>query len=117
MTSGPTPFLKQLWQVDADALLERVSHKAMSQSAVIMHEGSAGENVALVLGGRVKLEVRGVGDRTVVLAIRGPGELLGEIAALGGIRRSATVVALEDVKIGVLSGEDFRGYLREHPDA
>ena len=72
MTSGPTPFLKQLWKVDADALLERVRRKTMTRSDVIMHEGSAGENVALVLGGRVKLEARGVGDRTVVLAIRGP---------------------------------------------
>ena len=117
MTSGPTPFLKQLWQVDADALLERVSHKAMSQSAVIMHEGSAGENVALVLAGRVKLVARGVGERTVVLAIRGPGELVGEMAALGGTRRSATAIADEDVELGFLSGEDFRGYLRDHPDA
>ena len=117
MTSGPTPFLKQLWQVDADALLERVSHKAMSQSAVIMHEGSAGENVALVLAGRVKLVARGVGERTVVLAIRGPGELVGEMAALGGTRRSATAIADEDVELGLLSGEDFRGYLRDHPDA
>ncbi len=117
MTSGPTPFLKQLWQVDANALLERVSHKAMPESAVIMHEGSAGENVALVLAGRVKLVARGVGDRTVVLAIRGQGELVGEMAALGGTRRSATAIALEDVELGVLSGEDFRGYLREHPDA
>jgi CRP-like cAMP-binding protein len=117
MASGPTPFLKQLWQVDADALLERVSHKAMPESAVIMHEGSTGENVALVLAGRVKLVARGVGDRSVVLAIRGPGELIGEMAALGGTRRSATAVAVEDVELGVLPGEDFRGYLREHPDA
>lgn len=117
MTSGPTPFLKQLWKVDADALLERVSRKTVEGSAVIMHEGSAGETVALVLEGRVKLEARGVGEKTVVLAIRGPGELLGEMAAVGGTRRIATAVALGDVEIGALSGEDFRSYLREHPDA
>jgi CRP-like cAMP-binding protein len=117
MTSGPTPFLKQLGQVDADALLERVSRKAMPQDAVIMHEGSAGENVALVLAGSVKLVARGVGERSVVLAIRGPGELVGEMAALGGTRRTATAIAVEDVNLGVLPGEDFRSYLREHPDA
>jgi CRP/FNR family transcriptional regulator, cyclic AMP receptor protein len=117
MSSGPTPFLRQLGQVDADALLQRISRKAMPHSAVIMHEGSAGENVALVLEGRVKLVARGVGDRSVVLAIRGPGELVGEMAALGGTRRSATAIAEEDVELGVLSGDEFRGYLREHPDA
>jgi CRP/FNR family transcriptional regulator, cyclic AMP receptor protein len=117
MTSGPPPFLKQLGHVDSDALLERVSRKSMGRSAVIMHEGSAGENVALVLAGRVQLVARGVSDRSVVLAIRGPGELLGEMAALGGTRRTATATALENVEIGLLSGEDFRAYLREHPDA
>lgn len=117
MSSGPTPFLKQLGQVDADALLERVSRKPMAQDAIIMHEGSAGENVALVLSGSVKLVARGAGDRSVVLAIRGPGELVGEMAAIGGTRRSATAIADEDVELGVLPGEDFRRYLREHPDA
>jgi CRP/FNR family transcriptional regulator, cyclic AMP receptor protein len=117
MSSGPTPFLRQLGQVDADALLKTVSRKAMPPSAVIMHEGSAGENVALVLAGRVRLVARGVGDRSVVLAMRGPGELVGEMAALGGTRRSATAIAAEDVELGVLSGEEFRDYLREHPDA
>jgi CRP-like cAMP-binding protein len=117
MTSGSTPFLKQLGQADADALLERMSRKVMARSTVIMHEGSAGENVALVLEGRVKLAAHGVGDRSVVLAIRGPGELLGEMAALGGTRRSATATALEDVELGLLSGDDFRSYLRDHPDA
>jgi CRP-like cAMP-binding protein len=117
MSSGPTPFLRQLGQVDADALLQRISRKAMPHSAVIMHEGSADENVALVLEGRVKLVARGVANRTVVLAIRGPGELVGEMAALGGTRRSATAIAEEDVELGVLSGDEFRGYLREHPDA
>jgi CRP/FNR family transcriptional regulator, cyclic AMP receptor protein len=117
MSSGPTPFLRQLGQVDADALLQRISRKAMRHSAVIMHEGSPDENVALVLEGRVKLVARGVGDRSVVLAIRGPGELVGEMAALGGTRRSATAIAEEDVELGVLSGDEFRRYLREHPDA
>jgi CRP-like cAMP-binding protein len=117
MSSGQVPFLRQLGKVDADALLERISRKVMPHSAVIMHEGSAGENVALVLEGRVKLVARGVGDRSVVLAIRGPGELVGEMAALGGTRRSATAVAEEDVELGVLSGDEFRGYLRDRPDA
>jgi CRP/FNR family transcriptional regulator, cyclic AMP receptor protein len=111
------PFLRQLGQADADGLLRRMSRKAMPHSAVIMHEGSAGENVALVLEGRVKLVARGVGDRSVVLAIRGPGELVGEMAALGGTRRSATAIAEDDVELGFLSGDEFRGYLREHPDA
>jgi CRP-like cAMP-binding protein len=53
----------------------------------------------------------------VVLALRGPGELIGEMAALGAGRRTATAIALEEVEAGFLRGSALVGFLREHPDA
>jgi len=64
----------------------------------------------------VKLMAAGAGGREVVLAIRGAGELIGEMAVLGGIRRTATAVAVDDVEVGSLSGDEFRTFLTEHPD-
>lgn len=110
-------FLKQLSESDADALLALVRHKSLPRSSLIMREGSAGDDVVLVLEGRVKVVARGSDQREVSLAIRGPGELLGEMAALGGERRIATAVAAEDVELGILRADEFREYLREHPDA
>ena len=52
----------------------------------------------------------------MVLAIRGPGELVGEMAALGADRRTASAVALDQVEAAVLGGEKFRTFLLEHPD-
>jgi CRP/FNR family cyclic AMP-dependent transcriptional regulator len=110
------PFLRQLGVQDADALVRRLRRRVVSKTSLILRAGAAGEEVIVVLEGRVKLIAAGAGGREVVLAIRGPGELIGEMAVLGGIRRTATVVAVDEVEVGSLSGDEFRAFLTEHPD-
>jgi CRP/FNR family transcriptional regulator, cyclic AMP receptor protein len=110
------PFLGQLGVKDAEALLQRMRRRVVSKSSPILRAGAAGEDVIVVLEGRVKLVAAGAGGREVVLAIRGPGELIGEMAVFGGMRRTATVVAVDEVEVGGLSGDEFRAFLTEHPD-
>jgi CRP-like cAMP-binding protein len=117
MSSGQTPFIRQLGPEDADALVGLVRKRKVSRNEPILRAGAAGDEVVLVLSGRVKLVAQGADQREVVLAIRGPGELIGEMAALGGQRRSATVIAVDEVEAGMLHGEQLRAFLREHPDA
>jgi CRP/FNR family cyclic AMP-dependent transcriptional regulator len=114
---GPLPFLRQLGADDAEALIARARRRSVPSSAVILREGSAGDDVVVVLSGRVKLVARGAEGREVVLAIRGAGELIGEMAALGAMRRTATAIALDDVEAGYLHADELRVYLGEHPAA
>ena len=52
----------------------------------------------------------------MIIAQRGPGELVGEMAAPGGHRRTASAVALETAEIGLVPASDFKRFLTEHPD-
>lgn len=117
MSTAAIPFLRQLSPEDAEELLRRVRRRRIAKSKPILRAGAAGDDVVVVLSGRVRLVVYGAEHREVVLAIRGAGELLGEMAALGAQRRTATVIALDDVEAGVLHGEEFRAFLRDRPDA
>jgi CRP/FNR family transcriptional regulator, cyclic AMP receptor protein len=117
VTTGYTPFLRQLGTVDAEALVHQVRRKAVPKAQSILHAGAAGDDVVLVLAGRVKLLAYGTEGREVVLAIRGPGELIGEMAALGGQRRTATAIAVDDVEAGYLGADELRAFLLDHPDA
>jgi CRP-like cAMP-binding protein len=117
VSTSRTPFLGQLDAADADALLTRIRRRRVAKLQPIMHAGAAGDDVVLVLSGRVKLVGYGADKREVVLAIRGAGELVGEMAALGGQRRTATVIAVDDVELGYLPADGLRAYLVEHPDA
>ncbi|MBV9311868.1 MAG: Crp/Fnr family transcriptional regulator [Solirubrobacterales bacterium] len=117
MSSLEVPFLRQLAGEDAEALLELARRRRVSRAESILRLGSAGDEVVLVLSGRVRLVAQGAERREVVIALRGPGELIGEMAALGGGRRTASAIAEEEVEAGFLSADQFRGFLRERPDA
>src|SRR5205085_9128338 len=117
VTAVQVPFLRQLGQEDADALVAQARVRKVPRSEVLLRAGAAGGDVVLVLSGRVRLVAYGADQREVMLAIRGPGELLGEIAALGGLRRTASVVAVDEVEAGFMRNEEFREFLRDRPDA
>jgi CRP/FNR family cyclic AMP-dependent transcriptional regulator len=117
LNPGHVPFLRQLDSEESDALLALVRHRTVARNGSILRAGSAGDEVVLVLSGRVKLIAYGADRREVVLALRGPGELIGEMAALGSQRRSADAIAVDDVEIGLLAAEELRLFLREYPDA
>jgi CRP/FNR family cyclic AMP-dependent transcriptional regulator len=78
---------------------------------VLTREGQPGYEFVIVLEGEV--EVR-QGDR--VVATRGPGEYVGEIALLDKRPRTATVVATTPVSVEVLSRREFMSLLAEAPE-
>jgi CRP-like cAMP-binding protein len=117
LSTGHIPFLRQLGPEDAAALLALIRHRKVRRTEPIMRAGAAGDEVMLVLSGRVKLVAYGADRREVVLGLRGPGELIGEMAALGSRRRTADAIAVDDVEAGMLRAEELRGFLKEHPDA
>jgi CRP-like cAMP-binding protein len=117
VSDGLVPFLRQLSTEDADALLARVRRRTIKPGTKLIRAGSAGDEVVLLLAGRVRLVAYGVDRREVVLALRGPGELIGEMAALGAGRRTATAIAVDEVEAGLLEASELREFLRERPDA
>jgi CRP/FNR family transcriptional regulator, cyclic AMP receptor protein len=54
-----------------------------------------------------------LGD-TATIAIRGPGEHFGEMALVGGVRRSATVLALEESETFSIYHADFERVRRQY---
>jgi CRP/FNR family cyclic AMP-dependent transcriptional regulator len=82
-------------------------------------EGDRGTAVLVIRSGRVKVRKETADGHELVLALRGPGALVGELAALddGNDRRSATLIALSPVVAQVIPNEDFIGFLEQHPRA
>jgi CRP-like cAMP-binding protein len=114
---GQIPFLQQLSREDADALVGQMRRRTIKPGTEIMRAGSAGHEAMLVFRGRVRMVAYGVDRREVVLALRGPGELLGEMSALGAGRRTATAITVDEVEAGVLPASKLLEFLHQHPDA
>jgi CRP-like cAMP-binding protein len=94
---------KQLRRISS--LMTRIDRPA---GQVLTTEGQPGFEFFIVLEGEV--EVRR-GDR--VIARRGPGEYVGEIALLDRRPRTATAVATTPVSVEVLSRREFMSLLAE----
>jgi len=80
-----------------------------------MFEGEPEERLILILAGRVKVTRSGPEGRELILGIRDPGDLLGELAFIDRRPRSATVSALEPMQTLIMPGSRFREHLEQTP--
>ena len=102
---------------DRRALLEIASPRTYQADEILVRQGEHARDVHVLLEGRATVVRTTPEGREVLLALRGPGDTLGEIAAIDPAPRMATVTALEEVSSLVVSGERFVGFLRERPPA
>ena len=110
-------FLASLSSDEHDALRARGVVRSFPRGVALFHERQASDRVLVLLGGCVKLSCLSDEGKEVVLAIRGPGDVLGELSAIDGEPRSATATALEEVEALAVPVNDFRRFLEEHPRA
>jgi CRP-like cAMP-binding protein len=110
-------FLHTLTPAESDALEEMGEPGSYPAGAVIFEQGLVADRVLLLRAGRVHITAHGKDRQDVVLAERGPGELLGDLSGIDGQPRSASVVALEDVRGLIVPLRAFRGFPMDHPRA
>ena len=86
------------------------------KGATIIHEGTTGSNAYLILSGSVEVHKK-VGDEKLVLSRLVKGNIFGEMSLVDDKPRSATIVALEDTEVRILSRERFESMLEQNPRA
>lgn len=113
----PGEYMARLDPADRDALVERGRRRRWPAGASLFLEGDRSGTVLFVVSGRVKVFSLTEHGEEILLAVRGPGALLGEVSAVDGGPRSASVAALEPVTAVVLTASAFVEYLRSHAGA
>jgi CRP/FNR family transcriptional regulator, cyclic AMP receptor protein len=71
--------------------------------------------VLVLLGGRAKVSSYTEDGSEVILAVRTPEDLLGEVSAIDGLPHSATVAALEPIEAVAVDVAEFRRFLETTP--
>lgn len=115
MTYEPGSLLDRLADDDLGALLALGTPTRFAKDAPLFLEGEHADHVLAVGSGRVKICFADRGGREVVLAVRGPGDLLGDLSAIDGEPRSAAGYALEPVEAIVIPADAFRSLLTGRP--
>ncbi|MDJ0951448.1 MAG: cyclic nucleotide-binding domain-containing protein [Alphaproteobacteria bacterium] len=73
---------------------------------ILYEEGARSEGVCRIISGHAEVSKRH-GNQMVVVGRVGPGELVGEMSAIEGRRRGATVRATSDLVVEVIDREDL----------
>ena len=97
------------------ALLLRVGDDLHVEAGdVILRQGEEGNAFFFILDGRVKVSTS-QGTDVVPLAELGKGSLLGEVAVLTGGERTATAVALTDIRLVRFPSRAIHAVLNNNP--
>jgi CRP/FNR family cyclic AMP-dependent transcriptional regulator len=111
MTAG---FLDSLSVEEADALRAAGAQRAYGPNVTLLHQADEAGPVVVLLRGRVKVAMTQAG-REAIVAVLGPGELVGELAAIDDGPRSTTVTTLEPVDALIVSRSSFAALLERRP--
>jgi CRP/FNR family transcriptional regulator, cyclic AMP receptor protein len=111
-----TTFMSRLEVADRAALSSLGRHRRFRPRSSLTIEGATTPHVLIIAKGWVKVGIAGDDGREVVVALRGPGDIVGELTALGGpgAARSGTVVALTEVEASAIPSTHFVEFLERH---
>jgi CRP-like cAMP-binding protein len=104
------PLFKGYTAAGAQRLISKGTVEEHPPDEVLFKEGDAAEEVLLVLKGKLQVYVERQGHQ-LVLTDCGPGTILGELAVLCGIQRSASVRVLESSTVLRWDANAFRSLL------
>ncbi|OIP89933.1 MAG: hypothetical protein AUK26_10495 [Syntrophaceae bacterium CG2_30_58_14] len=106
------PFFAGLSETERAEVGEALLFRNFRRNDIILHEEETSRCLYLICSGKVKiLQISAEGEEQI-LAIHRKGDFFGEMALLDGRTAPATVIALEETRIGLISRETFTDHLR-----
>ncbi|MFJ3124552.1 Crp/Fnr family transcriptional regulator [Streptomyces sp. NPDC086993] len=82
--------------------------------AVLLRQGEPGKCVLALIRGVVKVVRGDLEGRDRLLAFRGPGEVLGEVAVQDGGGRLAHVLSVSRCEVSVIPADAFQDFVERH---
>ncbi len=116
-TGSHEGFWQLLTSAEQDALSAASRTTALPPKATMCVEGEPATHVFVLLAGWVKILSVTRDGQEVVLALRGPGDIIGEIAGEATGYRTGTVRTIGTVRALIIAHETFNAFLDDHPNA
>ncbi|MDF2749245.1 MAG: cyclic nucleotide-binding protein [Gaiellaceae bacterium] len=104
------PLFSECSRRELDAVAAVADELRLPAGREVMRQGARGRELVVLLDGEVEVSRNGE-----VLATRGPGDFLGELALVTHQPRVATVTATTDLRVLVLERGAFERLVREVP--
>ncbi len=89
----------------------------MKKGQIILKEGNRSDFAFIIVNGQVEVSRKRRDGNVEVIDILGQNDIFGEMGMIDGRPRSATVTALENSKVTMISREDLNIMTRKDPNA
>jgi CRP/FNR family transcriptional regulator, cyclic AMP receptor protein len=98
----------------AEKLFGHAETVTLPRNQTLFRAGDSGDGCYRVIDGLLK--VTAPSQRERILAIRGPGALIGELSLIDGAPRSAAVTAIREARLSFLPRAAFETFAAVHPE-
>ncbi len=94
----------------------QIQEKPFSAGELLIKQGDDSQKIFVILKGKIKIYYSTLKGDEYLLAIAGPGELVGEVEILTGEKSVCSVEVLMDSRIVVFGKNTYKRWLQEEPD-
>lgn len=101
---------QELWK----RLCSLAPERPRPTGSILMRQGDPGTHVLALTSGSAVVTLSGADGERTLLAVRGAGELFGELAVLDAQPRSASVIAAQPCLVHVISAPLFEKFVADH---
>jgi CRP/FNR family cyclic AMP-dependent transcriptional regulator len=109
------PLFTGLAATDLADLTRRFLIRELPAGSHLILEDTHAEATFIIVHGAVKIEVFSMDGTEVILAILGPGEIIGEMSVVDSLERSASVVTMEHTTLLTIDRSAFWNCLQTMP--
>jgi HEAT repeat protein len=106
------PLFEALPPQELEPIAAVAQEEDFSEGELLAVRGEPGDTLYVIIDGQV--QVVGADERE--LAVRGPGDFIGEMAVISSKPRAASLLATSDVRVLELHKPAFEAILRERPE-
>ena len=110
------PLFEALDEEATKALRAGVVEVQLGRGQHLFEEGDAGDQLYVVLDGKVKLTRAAADGRENLTSVLGPGEMFGELSLFDPRPRTMGAVAVTDARLAALAHDELRSWLAGRPD-
>lgn len=110
------PLFAALDPEGAAALRASLVARDVAKGEVIFSEGQPGDQMYVIVEGKVKLGQTSTDGRESLLGVLGPGEMFGELSLFDPGLRTSTATALTDSIVLALGNDQLRPWLSGRPE-
>lgn len=110
------PLFADLPPQDLKPIATIATERRFEDADTIAEQGEPGDEMHIIVEGYVMVILREPDGHRRVLAVRSPGDVIGEMAVLTSAPRMASLAAKGSVRLLTIGRREFEAMLRERPE-